>query len=91
MKNKSNLDQGEIALFRGEFTDVAPIKQDKIPPQHYSSKHKSATDKKNQQNLTEIKQAAASFQFSDGFEGQFESKHGLKYVKPGIDSHEVKR
>jgi DNA-nicking Smr family endonuclease len=91
MKNKSNLDLCEIALFRGEFTDIAPIKQDKIPPQRHSSKHKSATEKKNQRDLAELKMAAASFQFSDGFEGHFESKYGPKYLKPGTDSHEVKR
>jgi DNA-nicking Smr family endonuclease len=91
MKKKSNLDQGEIALFRGEFTDVAPIKQDKIPPQRFSSKHKSAMDKKNLNDLSELKQASASFHFSDGFEGHFDPSQALKYVKPGADSHEIKR
>lgn len=67
------------------------MKQDKIPPQRYSSKHKSATDKKNRHDCVELKQAAASFYFSDAFEAHFDPSQILKYVKPEADSHEVKR
>lgn len=91
MKKKPTLAQGDITLFRSEFTDVAPIKQDKIPPQRYSGKHKSATDKKNSQDSAELKQAAASFYFSDAYEAHFDPSQTLKYVKPEADSHEVKR
>ena len=56
-----------------------------------ASKHKSAADKKNSQDSAELKQAAASFYFSDAFEAHFEAENTLKYVKPGADSHEVKR
>lgn len=81
----------ELTLFQKEFTDVAPIKQDKIPPQRFSSKHNSGLKQKNHNDLTEIKQAAAAFEFSDGFEGHFDIDQPLKYLKPGADSHEVKR
>ncbi|MBU3003350.1 endonuclease SmrB [Paraglaciecola arctica] len=81
----------EPDLFKNQFKDVAPIKQDKIPPQRYSSKHNSGLTPKNNKDLSEIKQAAAAFEFSDGFEGHFDIDQPLKYVKPEADSHEVKR
>jgi len=91
MKKNLTLAPGDITLFRREFTDVAPIKQDKIPPQRHCSKHKSVADKKNRQDSLELKQAAASFYFSDAFEAHFDPSQILKYVKPEADSHEVKR
>ncbi|MFQ3188955.1 MAG: DNA-nicking Smr family endonuclease [Paraglaciecola sp.] len=78
-------------LFKNEFKDIALIKQDKIPPQRFSSKQNSGLKQKNKTNLSEIKQAAAEFEFSDGFEGHFDIDQPLKYVKPETDSHEVKR
>lgn len=86
---KPNLSEFEI--FRNEFDDVAPIKQDKIPPQPFSSKQKNTNSLKKRQDTLEMKQAAASFHFSDGFEAHFDLQGPLKYVKPGADSHEVKR
>ena len=91
MKKSSDLDQDDFALFRGEFDDVKPLKQDKIPPQPFSSKQKSSLAEKNRRASAEMKQAAASFHFSDGFEAHFEDNGPMKYVKPGTDSHEVKR
>lgn len=81
----------EFALFRETFRDVAPIKQDKIPPTPPRSKEKSASKEKNRKAATETRQASASFHFSDGFEAHFSSQGPLKYVKPGTDTHEVKR
>ena len=81
----------EPDLFKNEFKDVAPIKQDKIPPQRFSSKQNSGLTQKNKTDLTIIKQTAAAFEFSDGFEGHFDINQPLKYVKPETDSHEVKR
>jgi DNA-nicking Smr family endonuclease len=78
-------------LFKDEFKDIAPIKQDKIPPQRFSIKQNSGLRQKNYKDLAEIKQAAAAFEFSDGFEGHFDINQPLKYVKPETDSHEVKR
>jgi DNA-nicking Smr family endonuclease len=78
-------------LFKDEFKDIAPIKQDKIPPQRFSIKQNSGLKQKNYKDLAEIKQAAAAFEFSDGFEGHFDINQPLKYVKPETDSHEVKR
>ncbi|WP_299073536.1 endonuclease SmrB [uncultured Paraglaciecola sp.] len=87
---KTHIDNDETCLFKNEFKDIAPIKQDKIPPQRFSSKQKSGLKQKNN-DLAEIKQAAAAFEFSDGFEGHFDIEQPLKYVKPDTDSHEVKR
>jgi DNA-nicking Smr family endonuclease len=81
----------EPDLFKNEFKDLAPIKQDKIPPQRFSIKQNSGLTQKNKIDLTKIKQAVASFEFSDGFEGHFDIDQPLKYVKHGTDSHEIKR
>ena len=81
----------DMSLFRDEFSDISPIKQDKIPPQSLSSKEKSSLKEKNRQAAAQIKQAAASFHFSDGFEAHFDENGPLKYVKPGSDSYEVKK
>ena len=81
----------EPDLFKNEFKDVAPIKQDKIPPQRFCSKQNSGLTQKNKTDLTIMKQAAAAFEFSDGFEGHFDIDQPLKYVKPETDSHEVQR
>ncbi|MFQ3218866.1 MAG: DNA-nicking Smr family endonuclease [Paraglaciecola sp.] len=81
----------DLALFRSEFTDVEPIKQDKIPPQAFSSKQKSPYRLKKLIDQLQLKQAVASFHFSDGFEGYFDPSQPLKYVQPGTNSYEVKR
>ena len=88
---KTQTEQDESDLFKNEFKDVAPIKQDKIPPQRFSSKQNSALMQKNKANSAEIRQAAAAFEFSDGFEGHFDLDQPLKYVAKNTDSHEVKR
>lgn len=88
---KNQTDITEPDLFKNEFKDIAPIEQDKIPPQRFSGKQNSGLTQKNNQDLTEIKQAAAAFEFSDGFEGNFDINQALKYVSPLADSHEVKR
>jgi DNA-nicking Smr family endonuclease len=84
-------DQDPVDLFKKEIKDIAPMKQDKIPPQRFSSKQNWNTKQKNRHELAEFKQAVASFQFSDGFEGHFEIDQPLKYIKHEADSHEVKR
>jgi len=91
MKKNADLDPDETLLFSREFSDVAPIKQDKIPPQSLKAKQKSWLAQKNQQDSAQLKQAAASFQFSDGFEAHFDPTQVVKYVKAGADSHEVLR
>ena len=53
-------------LFKDEFKDIAPIEQDKIPPQRFSSKQNSGLTQKNKADLAEIKQAAAAFVQSIG-------------------------
>ena len=91
IQRKTQTDDDEPDLFKNEFKDIAPIKQDKIPPQRFSSKQNSGLTQKNKTDLTIIKQTAAAFEFSDGFEGHFDINQPLKYVKPETDSHEVKR
>jgi DNA-nicking Smr family endonuclease len=88
-RTQKQIDEPE--LFKNEFKDVAPIKQDKIPPQRFCSKQNSGLTQKNKTDLTIMKQAAAAFEFSDGFEGHFDIDQPLKYVKPETDSHEVQR
>ena len=91
MKKLSGLDHEDASLFRDAFDDVKPIKQDKIPPQLRSSKQNSSVAQKNRQAAAEMKQAAASFHFSDGYQAHFDPQGPLKYVAPGADSYEVKR
>ena len=88
---KTQTDIDEPDLFKNEFKDIAPIKQDKIPPQRFSSKQNSGLTPKNNKDLAEIKQAAAEFEFSDGFEGDFDINQALKYINPQADSHEITR
>ncbi|WP_158969679.1 endonuclease SmrB [Paraglaciecola sp. L3A3] len=83
--------EDELDLFQNEFKDVAPLKQDKIPPQRFSSKQNYSRNLKKINELSDIKQANAAFQFSDGFEGHFEIDVPLKYVRENAASHEVKR
>lgn len=90
------LAEEEIALFRQQIGRVKPIKQDKIQPQSPPSKKKTLEVRLNRTNqrdeaLRSARQAAASFQFSDGFEAWFDPSLPVKYVRPGIDTHEVKR
>jgi DNA-nicking Smr family endonuclease len=91
MKKNAALEPDETLLFSREFSDVAPIKQDKIPPQSFKAKQKSFLARKNRQDSAQLKQAAASFQFSDGFEAHFDPSQVLQYLQPGADSHEVLR
>lgn len=91
MKKSSSVNPNDLTLFKSEFTDVKPIKQDKIPPQALSSKQKSPHNQKKTMAQAELKQVAASFHFSDGFEGYFDPSQPLKYVQAGADSFEVKR
>ena len=81
---------GDLNLFKQTFDDIRPIKQDKIPPPPPASKQKSDFSAKKHRLAAEIRQAAASFHFSDGFEAHFDSGP-RKYVKPGKPTHEVKR
>lgn len=91
MKKSSSLNPNDLTLFKSEFPDVKPIKQDKIPPQALSGKHKSPSSQKKSAAQAELKQAAATFHFSDGYEGYFDPSQPLKYVQAGVDSYEVKR
>lgn len=91
MTKKPGQDEDDFDLFKGAFADVSPIKQDKIPPRRSAGKQKSSLAEKNRQEAAQTRQAAASFRFSDGFMAHFDGQGPLKYVKPGTDTHEVKR
>ncbi|WP_088332297.1 endonuclease SmrB [Lacimicrobium sp. SS2-24] len=96
MPRKPPLADEDIHLFRREIGQVKPIKQDKIQPLPPTSKKKtlevrSNRAKQNRGSDRDARQAAASFQFSDGFEAWFDPNLPVKYVKPGVDNHEVKR
>lgn len=86
MANKNNQAQ-EDNLFRQTFADISPLKQDKITLKRPQTKQKQSFSPVN----NAVKQASASFQFSDAFEAHFPETGPLKYVKPGIDSYEVKK
>lgn len=88
MTKKSRISDHDADMFRELVEGITPLKQDKIQLKASSSKQKP-TELQQQQNSS--KQASAEFHFSDGFEAHFEQQHTLKYVKPGADSHEVKR
>ncbi|GAB3037204.1 endonuclease SmrB [Bowmanella dokdonensis] len=66
---------------------------DNIHSASVGNKQKSAVDrqKRSKPEHRLDRQAAASFQFSDGFEAWFDPSQPLKYVQPGSDSHELKR
>ncbi|GAB5381643.1 MAG: endonuclease SmrB [Aliiglaciecola sp.] len=81
----------EFTMFRDTFSDVKPIKQDKITPPQRSSKKKSRYSEKNLSQGKHLKQALASFHFSDGFEAHFAEQGPLKYTKEGCPAYEVKR
>lgn len=85
MKKKHTLAEDDIALFRDSVDGITPFKQDKIQLKPKGGKK----NKTEEQNL--LKQAAASFEFSDGFEAHFDETQPLKYVKPGADTFEIKR
>lgn len=95
MKSKTPLklpsQETDNSLFKNLFSDIQPIKQDKIPPPRRSSKGKPVNPPKKLQSGKELKRASASFHFSDGFEAHFPDYGPLKYVKPGSDSSQVKQ
>ena len=51
IQRKTQTDDDEPDLFKNEFKDIAPIKQDKIPPQRFSSKQNSGLTQKNNKDF----------------------------------------
>lgn len=91
LKQSDPLPSADKDLFNQTVSDIVPIKQDKIPPQSFSSKNISEGKRKNAANNKQIKQASASFVFSDGFEAYFNPEEKIKYVKPGSETQAIKR
>lgn len=91
MGKKSKPTNEDSLLFKEAVSGITPLKQDKIPPEPASIKKKAIHVKNNSHENRLRKQAAATFQFSDGFEAHFPGEGPLKWTKPGEDSGEVKR
>ncbi|MDP5032651.1 MAG: endonuclease SmrB [Paraglaciecola sp.] len=91
LKQSALLPSADKELFNQEFGDIVPIIQDKVPPQRRSGKNIWEGKRKNTANSKQIKQASASFVFSDGFEAYFNPDEKIKYVKPGSDTQAIKR
>lgn len=90
-KRNNSTVEDELSIFRDTFSDVKPIKQDKITPPPRSSKKNSQYADKKLLDDKQLKQAMASFHFSDGFEAHFAEQGPLKYTKDGCPAYEVKR
>lgn len=75
-------------LFRAEVAGIKPLKQDKIPLSRQQAKQKTALASHHQ---PQIRQAAASFAFSDGFQAHFSDIGPLKWIREGHDSHQLKQ
>ena len=75
--------------FRDAFADISPMSQDKHAP--YRDNKKKTEERVHKTERSTRKQVSADFHFSDGFEAHFDATGPLKYVKPGADTHEVKR
>lgn len=91
MQKKSKLADDDRALFRANLDGVVPIEQDKIPPQPLASKQKAQVPEKNRNGDSLARKIAASFEFSDGFEAWFDPRLPVKYLRPGMDHHLLKR
>lgn len=94
-QNKTTNDDDSL-LFREAVSGVKVLEQDKIPLELARSKQKAEIRRKNlrrgnyaDDNIR--KQAAAAFEFSDGYQAHFPDKGPMKWVKPGADSAEIKR
>lgn len=88
---KKPQDRNLLSEFRQEFADIKPLKQDKLAPSRGKPSALNKSQYAQRQQMAQMRQAAASFHFSDGFEAHFPADGPLKYVKQGAASHEVKR
>ncbi|MCC2616743.1 endonuclease SmrB [Aestuariibacter halophilus] len=91
MKKPSDLDPDDGNWFRDQFKDVAPLKQDKIPPPRKTGKDNLRTQAKRAAHGPDPRQVHAQFHFSDQYQAHFDSQGPLKWVREGADTFEVKR
>ncbi|MDF2178037.1 endonuclease SmrB [Aliiglaciecola sp. CAU 1673] len=91
MHKKSKLADDDRALFKEITQGVAPLEQDKIPPQPPASKQKANSLPKKTGGGDLARKIAASFEFSDGFEAWFDPKLAVKYIRPMADHHLLKQ
>ncbi|MCY7296580.1 endonuclease SmrB [Alteromonas sp. a30] len=91
MKKKTALNEEDSQLFREAISGVKALEQDKIPFEASRSKKKPAINQKNAAELRLRKQAAAAFEFSDGFEAHFPETGPIKWVRSKEFSGDIKR
>ena len=83
MKDKDN-DSQDFDLFRQAFSNVKPLKQDKIHPTPRRSKQKKQIEQEKEQKQL------ASFHFSDEYEPNLNQSGPTKYVRDQSNSYELK-
>ncbi len=91
MKKKTPLTEEESQLFREAISGVKALEQDKIPFDVARSKQKTAFNQKNSEENRLRQQAAAAFEFSDGFEAHFPEQGPIKWARTKEHNPEVKR
>ena len=78
-------DSDDMALFRQEIKGVAPLKQDTYVPETIRPEVKIRRQQKAN------RQARASFEFSDAFEGFIPPEGALRYCRQDVPGYELKR
>lgn len=82
-------------LFRQAVAGISPLKQDKFVHSTKPLEQKLAKRQKRQKQLDDelkaLKQASAEFEFSDEFQGHFESIGPLKYTRSDAQTYLVKQ
>lgn len=78
-------DSDDMALFRQEIKGVAPLKQDTFVPETPRPEVKIRRQQKTH------RQAQASFEFSDAFEGFIPPEGALRYCRTDVPGYELKQ
>ena len=78
-------DSDDMALFRQEIKGVAPLKQDTYVPETARPEVKIRRQQKTH------RQARASFEFSDAFEGFIPPEGALRYCRQDVPGYELKQ
>ena len=78
-------DSDDMALFRQEIKGVAPLKQDTYVPETTRPEVKMRRQQKTH------RQARASFEFSDAFEGFIPPEGALRYCRQDVPGYELKQ
>lgn len=83
------------ALFREAVLGISPLKQDKVVHAARPVEQKLAKREKRQKQLDNelkaLKQASAEFEFSDEFQGYFDTNGPLKYTRSDAQTYLAKQ